>query len=368
MTLSPLEQILSAMQKNKASDLHLKVGSPPLMRIRKKLVRTKLDPMTRPDIESWMYGIMTENNKKELIEFGAADFSHSVDGVGRFRVNVFFQRGTMSASIRRVEVEIPTLEQLNLPVALSKITEIEQGLVIVAGITGCGKSTTLASLLNMINKERYCHIVTIENPIEYLYHDERAIVNQREIGIDVPDYKEALRYVLRQDPDVILIGEMRDAETFDTALMAAETGHLVFGTIHVSTAAGAVGRILDYYPIDKHHQIRQMLFFNLRAVIVQKLVPSERPETQVVPAVEIMYVNPSIKKLIHEGEDNKIIDVIRGSVREGMQDFSQSLMQLYKSKWISLQSALDNSPNPDQMKMQLKGISHGEQKGVLLGG
>jgi twitching motility protein PilT len=199
--------------------------------------------------------------------------------------------------------------------------------------------------------------VTLENPIEYLYQDAKGIINQREIGIDVPDYANGLRHVLRQDPDVILIGEMRDADTFESALQAAETGHLVFGTIHTLSAGQTISRVLDYFPPNRHFQIRQALYFSLRAVIVQKLLKSVKPEMPRVPAIEIMFVNPMIKKLILESEDNKIADVIRASRQEGMQDFNQSMHDLVKRGMVTEQQALDHSPNPDQLQMNLKGIN-----------
>ncbi|MCK6472645.1 MAG: PilT/PilU family type 4a pilus ATPase, partial [Planctomycetes bacterium] len=263
-----IDKLFGAAAKNGASDLHLKAGSPPMFRIQGRIVRAKSTPLTSEQIRKLVADIMGPAQDKELLERGAADFAVGVKGVGRFRVNIFQQRGSLSLAARRVQVDIPTVEQLHLPKALESISTMEQGLVLVAGITGSGKSTTLAALIQVINQTQAVHIVTIENPIEYLFRDEKAFVNQREIGLDVPTFQDGLRYALRQDPDVILIGEMRDAETFETALMASETGHLVFGTIHSSNAPQTIGRVLDHFPADRHHQVRQLLHFNLRAVVV----------------------------------------------------------------------------------------------------
>jgi twitching motility protein PilT len=292
-----------------------------------------------------------------------------VRGVGRFRLNVYKQRGVLSMSARVVKTVVPTIEQLNLPPSLKIIPTYESGLVLVAGVTGAGKSTTLAAMVQMINLTQSVHIVTIENPIEYLYEkkDAKAFVDQREVGIDLPDFYNGLRQVLRQDPDVILVGEMRDGETFEAALMAAETGHLVFGTVHSGSAAQTIGRVLDYFPQQRHHQIRQMLHFNLRAVVVQKLVKGTLPEIPRVPAVEIMLCNPTIRKLIHENEDRKIQDAIRAGRQEGMQDFNQSFCELVKRGLISEAVALDNSPNPEQLQMNLKGITLGSDRGSITG-
>jgi len=361
-----IDKLFTAAAKNGASDLHLKVGSPPLFRIHGKVIRVKANPLTNDQIKQLISEMMSPNHEKELAERGAADFAYGVRGIGRFRVNIFRQRGAISMAARRVQTDIPPPDKLNLPEAVKHISAMEEGLVLVAGITGSGKSTTLASLIQIINMTKPLHIVTLEDPIEYLYRDDKAFVNQREIGIDVPSFPDGLRYILRQDPDVILVGEMRDADTFETALMAAETGHLVFGTIHASSAAQTIGRILDYFPAIRHGQIRQMLFFNLKAVMVQRLVRGVRQDAPIVPAVEIMFVNPMIRKLIEDGDDAKISDVIRSSRQEGMQDINQSLVDLVNQGLITEQTALENSPNPEQLAMNLKGISLGGDQGTIL--
>jgi twitching motility protein PilT len=351
-----IDKFFNAAWKNNASDIHLKVGEPPMFRVKGSIIRAKTPPLTYDQVKSILYEMMSEKDRKELDAIGGADFAYSVKGVGRFRVNIFKQRGSLSMAARAVKTEIPTIEQLNLPPGVKVIPTYESGLVLVAGVTGSGKSTSLAAIIQVINTTEALHIVTIENPIEYLYTDQKAIVNQREVGIDLPDFANGLRHVLRQDPDVILVGEMRDAETFESALMAAETGHLVFGTIHSGSAAQTIGRVLDYFPIERHNQIRQLLYFNLRAVIVQKLLKGLRPDIPRVPAIELMMVNPLIKKLIYENEDKKIPDVIRASRQEGMQDFNQSLCDLVKRGLVAEQTALESSPNPEQLAMNLKGI------------
>jgi twitching motility protein PilT len=326
-----------------------------------------MPPFTFDQVKMLFDEVMGPSQKQELERLGGADFAYSIRGVGRFRINIFKQRGSLSMAARTVRTEIPTLEELNLPPGVKVIPGYESGLVLVAGVTGAGKSTTLASIIEIINQTQSVHIVTLENPIEYLYHDKKAFVNQREIGIDLPDFANGLRHVMRQDPDVILVGEMRDGETIEAALLAAETGHLVFGTIHCGSASQSIGRIMDYFPPDRHHQVRQLLYFNLRAVVVQKLLKGLKPEHPRVPAVELMLVNPLIKKMIFDGEDKKIPDAIRAGRQEGMQDFNQSLCDLIKRGFVSEEEGLNSSPNPEQLSMNLKGITLGSDRGVITG-
>jgi len=362
-----IDKLFQAAWKNNASDLHVKVGEPPLFRIRGSVVRAKMPPFTYDQVLRLFDEIVGPKQKKELDDLGGTDFAYGVKGIGRFRINIFKQRGSLSMAARAVKTEIPTLEQLNLPLSLKTIPGYDAGLVLVAGITGAGKSTTLAALIQIINENQSVHIVTLENPIEYLYHDAKAFVNQREIGIDLPDYHNGMRHVLRQDPDVILVGEMRDAETFEAALVAAETGHLVLGTIHASSAAQTIGRVMDYFPVERHNNVRQMLFFNLKAVVVQKLLKGMRPDIPRVPATEVMFVNAVIKKLIHDNEDQKLGDVIRTSRDAGMQDMNQSLSDLVRRGLISELVALESSPNPEQLAMNLKGITLGSDRGSISG-
>ena len=255
-----LEKLLKLMRRYGASDMHLKVGQPPIMRIHGRIKLFDADPMTDEDVEGMIATVMSEDQLAKMRENLDLDFAISLEGIGRFRINAFRQRGSLSLAVRRVNTEIPSFEELHLAADTMKaIAEFTQGMVIVAGVTGSGKSTTLAAMIQWINMRRRCHVVTIEDPIEYLYEDHKAFVNQREVGLDVPSFNAALKSVVRQDPDVILIGEMRDPETFDTALSAAETGHLVFGTLHASNAAQCIGRIVDLFPPERERAVRQSL-------------------------------------------------------------------------------------------------------------
>jgi len=265
----------------------------------------------------------------------------------------------LSVAARRVNSEILDFRQLYLPESMYKITEFHQGLVLLAGITGSGKSTTIAAALDYINQTRACHIVTIEDPIEYLFRDKKSLINQREVHVDVANFQAALKYLMRQDPDVVLVGEMRDEETFMAALNAAETGHLVFGTIHASGAAQTIGRVLDLIPEGSRDLVRQTLVFNLQAIICQKLLPSIKPGVQRVPAVEIMFANSTIRKLIDEKRDDEIPKVIRACEAEGMMDMNSCLKRLVEEEFIETDVAYAASPNPQELKMRLKGISSG---------
>jgi twitching motility protein PilT len=362
-----IRRLLEMMARHNASDLHLKAFSPPIFRVGGIPRRMESEPLKPDEVETLVRSIMTDHQQNTFTEKGTLDFAVGIPGTGRYRVNVYRQRGSASAAIRRVRFEIPSVEELNLPEGVKRLASFRMGLCLCAGITGSGKSTTLASILNMINQSRRCHILTLEDPIEYLYKDDKAFVNQREVGIDVDTFSTALKYMVREDPDVILIGEMRDSETLETALIAAETGHLVFGTVHSGSAAQTIGRVLDFFPAHRHHQIRQLLYFVLKAVMVQQLLRGARKESPLVPAMELMIVNPPIRKLIREGEDEKIGDVIRSSRNEGMQDMNQSLVDLVKAKLITEQVAMECSPNPEALAMNLKGIYLGEDGGTIIG-
>ncbi len=352
-----IHELFLAMAKHNASDLHLKVGEPPIFRINGELVRMKSALMTAEDTEGLLLPLMGERAKSDLEARGYADFSQALEGAGRYRCNVFRSSGRLSAAVRRVKLEIPTYEQLHLPPQIAKCATYEQGLVLIGGITGSGKSTTMASILNDINAKRRAHIITIEDPIEFLFTDDKSLINQREIGIDVVNFAEALRSAVREDPDVMLLGEMRDAETFETALTAAETGHLVFGTIHSSGAAQTIGRILDLFPEPKHEQVRTALGFNLRCVINQKLLTGATREVPQVPAVELMFISPIIKKMILEGEDMKVADALAKDTENGCQNYNRVLTQLYKEHKITMETALNAAPNPEELRMAMRGIT-----------
>jgi twitching motility protein PilT len=300
-----------------------------------------------------------------LEDTGGADFAHIIGhNECRFRVNIFRQRGDLSLVARRVNTKVPNFEKLGLPPSIEKLCHYDQGMIILAGVTGSGKSTTIASMLDYINERERVHILTIEDPIEYLFADKKAVINQREVGIDVLDWNIALKHAVREDPDVILVGEMRDRDTFEAGMNAAETGHLVFGTIHASTAPSTVGRILDLFPADMHSAMRQSLAFNLKAIVCQKLLPSIKPGVQRVPTNEIMIMNPTIRELIIKAEDKKLPDAIKIGFLEGMMDFNESLRQLVERGDVDRATALEVAPNPEALKMAFKGIKVA-QPGIL---
>ncbi len=349
----------------KASDLHFKSGTRVHIRHRGDLKPVKEPPLSAQDVEDIWFEIMNEHQKRQLQQKGASDFAYQLGEGDRFRVNIFRQRGTLSVAARRVNAEILDFRQLHLPESMFDITKYHQGLVLLAGITGSGKSTTIAAALDYINATRACHIVTIEDPIEYLFKDKKALVNQREVHVDVQDFREALKYLMREDPDVVLVGEMRDEETFMAALNAAETGHLVFGTVHASGAAQTIGRVLDLLPEGSRDLVRQTMVFNLQAIICQKLLPSIKPGLHRVPAVEIMFANSTIRKLIDEKRDDEIPKVIRACEAEGMMDMNSCLKRLVEQEYIETDVAYAASPNPQELKMRLKGIITGT--GAILG-
>ncbi len=360
-----LAKFFRATIKQEASDLHLKANKPPHIRIRGTIMATNNPPLTGEEIEEMVRELLTPKQAGYLEERGSIDIAHDIPGSDRFRINIYRQRGELSLAARRVPATIPNFKSLNLPEVLSGICEHHQGLVLLAGITGSGKSTTIASMLEFINQNRRCHIVTIEDPIEYIYVDKKALINQREIGIDVPDFDAALKYLMREDPDVILIGEMRDRETFQAALQASETGHLVFGTVHASSAGQTVARILDLFEAESRDLIRQSLSYNLQAVVCQKLLPCLNKEIGRIPAVEILLANPTCRKFIEEGRDGDLLEVIHASEEQGMRDFNRSLMELIESEMIDPRVAYAASPNPEELKMRMKGIS--SSRGGLIG-
>lgn len=349
-------ELFQAMAKHSASDLHLKVGQPPVFRINGELVRLKREPFTAQELSELLLPLLNAKQKNDLEERGYADFAVPVQGIGRFRCNLFKQMGSLALCARRNKPNIPTYADLGLPPQIQRLAGFEQGLVLVGGITGSGKSTTIASVLNDINSQRRCHILTIEDPVEFVYTDDKAIVNQREIGQDVMSFDEALRSAMREDPDVMLLGEMRDGETVETALAAAETGHLVFGTIHSSGAPQTIGRLLDLFPEGKHAQMRTSLAFNLKAILNQKLLPKAEGKGM-VPVVEIMFISPIIKKLILDAEDAKLAENLARDVEAGSENFNKVLTRLYREKRITMEGALSASPNPEELRMSMRGIS-----------
>jgi twitching motility protein PilT len=352
-----INKLFRAVMKYEASDLHLKVGLPAMMRLKGVIRRMDSPPISEEQMEKLIFPIMTPRLRKILEETGGADFAHVVGhDEQRFRVNVLRQRGHLGMVSRRVSNNVPTFAKLGLPPSIELLCKFDQGMIILAGVTGSGKSTTIASMLDYLNEREQLHILTIEDPIEYLFSDKKSVINQREVGIDVIDWHTALKHAVREDPDVMLVGEMRDRDTFEAALIAAETGHLVFGTIHASSSASTLGRILDLFPADMHPAIRQSLAFNLKSVVAQKLLPSIKPGFQRVPTNEIMIINPTIRDLILKGEDKKIADAIKIGFLEGMLDFTESLRQLVDRGDVTKEVALEVAPNPEALKMALKGI------------
>lgn len=359
-------ELLLLSKEKDASDIHLQVGSKPALRIKGEIVRIEeYRKIVEEDMEKIVHEFLREKERKILEETGNVDTSVGVPEIGRFRVNVFRQRGTFGLVARRISSVIPDFEMLNLPESVKKVCDFLNGLVLVTGPTGSGKSTTLAAIINQINKTRQCHILCIEDPIEYLYKNEKAIVTQREVGIDVASFKEALKYAVRQDPDVILVGEIRDEETVEFAIHAAETGHLVFGTLHSQNATLTIGRILNFFPSHRQPQVRRDLSLHLKCVISQILLPSIKEEIQRVPACEIMFVNSLISRLILEGQDDKIIKGIKSGKSEGMQDFEDSLLDLYNRGFIDYETALKYAENPHSLEMKMKGIFLTEEGGIV---
>jgi len=351
-----LNKFFKAAIKTQANDLHLKVGQPPKLRLYGELKNTTGEVMTPERMEELVFEILTPAQKEFFLKNGTLDFAHEIGGEHRFRINIFRQRGMISLAARRVNTYVPSLESLHLPPTLEKIADIRQGLVLVVGPTGCGKTTTIASMMDYIARTRCCHIVTVEDPIEYLFKDNKAIVSQREIGIDVPDFEQALTYLMREDPDVVFVGEMRDSRTVTAGMRASETGHLVFGTLHSANASQAVHRILDLFPPNERDLMRQALALAVKAIISQVLLPSIKEGVDRVPALEILLSNPGVRKLIAEGREADLPSVIRSSQREGMQDLTDNLVNLVQEGWIDPKDAYKYAPNIEELKMALKGI------------
>jgi twitching motility protein PilT len=354
-----LTDILGMALKARASDIHIKPGLPPVYRIDGTLrPHPKLPRLTPEQTKEFAMDIMNDTQKIRFEEIHEVDLSYGVPGLGRFRVNAFTQRGSVSLVFRFIPFEIKTVEELTLPPVIKKIASEHRGLVLVTGATGSGKSTTLASMIDYINAERTAHIVTIEDPIEYLHRDKKCIINQREVGFDTEGYDVALKSALRQDPDVILVGEMRDFETIETAITAAETGHLVLSTLHTIDAPETINRIISVYPPYQQRQVRMQLAGILKGVVSQRLVPRADGKGR-VPAVEVMVSTARVRELIDDKEKTKLLrDTIQaGYTTYGMQTFDQSLMWLLKQEIITFDEALRQCSNPDDFKLKVSGVS-----------
>jgi len=355
-----IDKLFRAVVKFEASDLHLKAGCAPYVRVNGTLKPLNRGPVDDDEMVRLCFPMLNERSRRVFDEDGGVDFAYSLDIDGatwRFRVNVLQQMGHMGLVARRVNNVVPSFEQLHLPnESLEKLCHFAQGMILLAGITGSGKSTTIASMLDWINHHYRKHILTLEDPIEFTFTEDKCLINQREIGLDVKDFMIGMKHAVREDPDVMLVGEMRDRETFETAIQAAETGHLVFGTIHASTAPSTIGRILDLFPEAMHGSIRSALAFNMKAIIAQKLLPSILEGAGRVPVTEVMVFSPMIRKLILEGEDNRLGDAIRVGREEGMHDFTECLKNLVESDMIDRPTAFEVAPNAEALKMALKGI------------
>jgi len=354
-----LNEILAIAVKAKSSDIHIRAGLVPIVRIDGKLRPIPNAPRLAPDVvRAMVHAIMNERQRKQFEEHYEVDLSYGVPGLGRFRINVYSQRGTVAMAMRSISMGVPTLGSLNLPPVLEKLSMEERGLILVTGTTGSGKSTTLAAMIDYINDHKTCNLITIEDPVEYLHRDKKSIISQREVGFDTNSFGQALKGALRQDPDVILVGEMRDLETIETAMSAAETGHLVLSTLHTLDAAETINRIISVFPPYHQRQVRTQLAGVLKGAISQRLVNRADGKGR-VPAVEVMLGTARVRECIDNEEKTKQIPeaIAQGYVAYGMQTFDQSLMQLYSKKLITYDEAMRQSTNPDDFALKISGIS-----------
>ncbi len=357
--MANLHQLLKAMIEKGASDLHITTNAAPQLRIDGKLHALKLPALTPPETKQLCYSILTDSQKHRFEEASELDLSFGVRGLARFRANIFMQRGAVSGAFRAIPFKIQTIDELGLPRVVSALAEKPRGLILVTGPTGSGQSTTLASIVDKINTERNEHIVTIEDPIEYLHPHKGCIVNQREVGADTTSFKNALKYILRQDPDVVLIGEMRDLETIEAALTVAETGHLAFATLHTNSAVQTINRIVDVFPPYQQAQIRAQLSFVLEGVLCQALLPRSGSPGRAM-ALEVMVPNSAIRNLIREDKIHQIYSAMQvGQDKFGMQTMNQSLASLYQRRLVTLDDAMGRSSDPEELRTML-GIAPGE--------
>jgi twitching motility protein PilT len=345
-----LQQLLKAMVEKGASDLHLTTGSPPQLRIDGSLVPLRVHAMSPAETKTICYSVLTDSQKMRFEEDQELDFSFGVRNLARFRANLFMQRGAVGGVFRTIPFKIATIAELGLPPILEELSNKPRGLVLVTGPTGSGKSTTLAAMIDKINTERHEHIITVEDPIEYLHAHKNCVVNQREVGADTNSFKKALKYILRQDPDVVLIGEMRDLETIEAALVTAETGHLCFATLHTNSAVQTINRIIDVFPPNQQSQIRAQLSFVLEGIVCQTLLPRATGNGR-VPALEVMIPNAAIRNLIREDKVHQLYSQMQiGQGKSGMQTLNQCLASLYLRRMISLEEAVSHSSEPEELQ------------------
>lgn len=346
-----LRQLLEDMVKMDASDLHLTVGSPPVVRVDGKLVRMAYDTLTPDMTKKLAYSIMNEKQRLKFETSSELDLSFGIENMSRFRCNVFMQRGNVAVALRQIPYKVKTFEELGLPKVVSEFARLPRGLVLVTGPTGSGKSTTLAAIIDKINHERQCHIITVEDPIEYLHRHQSSIVNQREVYSDTQSFSAALKYALREDPDVVLVGEMRDLETIESALNISETGHLAFATLHTNSTAESINRIIDVFPTNQQEQVRTSLSFSLQAVVSQCLIP--RIGGGRVMSLEIMVCTPAIRALIRDDKVHQIYSMIQSGQKYGMKTMNQSLAELYNAGKITLNDAMGYSSNIQELNEML---------------
>ncbi len=344
-----MNDLLILMIEKKASDLHITSGAPPVLRIDGQMIPTNYEKLTPDVCQRLIYSLLTDAQKEKFEAVNELDLSFGIKGVGRVRMNVFRQRGAVGAALRSIPQKIMTFEELNLPAAVYEMMKIPKGLILVTGPTGSGKSTTLASMIDYLNEHRHGHIVTIEDPIEYVHSHKNCVVNQREIGSDTGSFTAALKYILRQDPNIILIGEMRDLETVRAALTIAETGHLVLGTLHTTDAVSSINRIVDVFPPHQQSQVRSQLSFTLHAVFAQQLLPLASGVGRIL-ACEVMVVTPAIQNLIRDMKTEQIYLSLQTGAKFGMQTMNQSLYDLYNKKKITYNQAIDSSTGPEELK------------------
>ena len=347
-----IKTLLKEMMERRATDLHLTVGAPPTIRIDGELTRMEYDPLTPNETQSLVYSLLKDDQKKRFELEKELDFAFGIKGLSRFRANVFTQRGCVASAIRVIPYEIMDFAELGLPEIISSLAEKRQGLILVTGPTGCGKSTTIASVIKRINGKRRCHIMTIEDPIEYVHHHDKSIVNQREIGSDTKSFAEALQYILRQDPDVALIGEMRGLETMSVALNVAETGHLTLATLHTNSTYESINRIIDTFPASAQSQVRSQLSFVLLGVLTQQLIPRQRGVGRAL-AAEVLMCTPAVKACIRDDKLHQIYGMMQAGHKHGMQTMNQSLYRLYYNREITKESALERSVNPIELEQMM---------------
>lgn len=356
--MAALQELLTFMVEKGASDLHITAGSPPQLRINGILV-AQGEPLLTEETKDMCYSILTDRQRHSFEEENELDLSFGVKGVARFRANVFLQRGAVGGAFRRIPSRIMSYQELGIPPTVAELARLPRGLVLVTGPTGCGKSTTLATMIDQINSDRHSHIVTIEDPIEYVHNHKNCIVNQREVGADTHSFNKALRSVLRQDPDIILIGEMRDLETIETALVAGETGHLVLATLHTNSCVQTINRIIDVFPPHQQSQVRAQLSFVLEGVLTQQLIPRADGQGRVL-AAEIMIPNPAIRNLIREDKVHQVYSQMQiGQAKFGMQTMNQSLLMLYQKRMLTMDQALGQTSDPDELRQMIRSATVG---------